>query len=167
MDGQIRPQDNIRNKIYGDRTIWAADTLEGAKNFAYENLFNNEGNYKTRYIPKFYEIYKIDLEGLKHTRLHDLKEKGQTYVHSTLRTSITEPMITQDSYERQLKRHNSYMSNLVKMNKELAIEGPITPDKIKLITETPIQLKQNKENPGERERKVKEVMERTHTEGKP
>ena len=165
MDGQIHPQDDIRNKIYGDRTIWAADSLEGAKNFAYENLFNNEGNYKKKYIPKFYEIYKIDLEGLRYTRLHDLKEKGEAYVHSTLRTSITQPMITDDSYERQLKRHNSYMSNLVKMNKELAIEGPITPDRIQLLTENPIQLKQNKENPVERERKVKEVMERNFREG--
>ncbi len=142
MDGTLRPDDEKaeRNNIFGRDTIWMAEDLEGAKNFAYENLFGPRGFPKreTTYNDRGYKIYKIDVRGLPYKRLWNIGNDPEM-VKSTHRLSLSDNTVMKNDYLRSLQKHLSYSRNMAPNNKEVAVEGPIESRRITLVQgDTPL-----------------------------
>lgn len=126
-----RGGDAQRNRIFGDKTIWAAEDPRGAEVFARENLFNKAGAVKRNYEDLGYTVYKIDAEGLPFARLHNLISSGRTdLIPSTLRTAITQDRVSEEGYKRALHTHTAYQEHMAPKNKELALRGDIPRERI-------------------------------------
>jgi hypothetical protein len=129
--GQLDPSETQRNRIFANKTVWMAETPQGAKTFAYENLFGPRGLQKPRYKDLGYTIYKVDADGLQYARLHDLHAKGrQDIIASSLRTAIPEDSRIKEGYEQSLRRHQKYHEHVAPHNKELAIKGDVDASRI-------------------------------------
>ncbi len=164
MDATKRPQDKInKNNIFGENTVWMAETPEGATNFAHENLFNPKGEPKRDYEDRKYKIYKVDVEGLRYRRLHNIAS-NHNLVEATNRISLPkDEEQPKTGYLASVQRHLAYSRNMAPNSKEVAVEGKIIPERISLYQgETSLPVSAIDTPTG---KKVQEGMKKYRDEG--
>ena len=116
------------NKVYGDRSVYAAGNAESAHRFILEGLNVVRGREQNK---REYDIHRIDITGLPVTPIYG---EGGEKITERFALQDDNPYVFSPSVQEAIKRRaKAYQDGMVQLNREHVIdagEGGISPERI-------------------------------------